>query len=90
MSRAAWYRQNKHRKTGETTLSAAIFLIPNDEPVSGEELGNRAGLRPKEKKEAFRLATATTLAADRYATLPLELRMAALCLPMPGNLARAA
>src|SRR5262245_22775734 len=23
-SRAAWYRRNKHRKTGETTLSAAI------------------------------------------------------------------
>src|SRR5258707_795359 len=29
-------------------------------------------------------------AADRYAALPLELRMAALCLPMPENLARAA
>jgi len=41
------------------------------------------------KKEEFRLATATTLAADRYATLPLELRLAAPCLPIPENLARA-
>jgi predicted 3'-5' exonuclease similar to PolB exonuclease domain len=29
-------------------------------------------------------------AADRYASLPLELRLAALCLPIPENLARAA
>jgi hypothetical protein len=34
--------------------------------------------------------TATTMAADVYATLPPELRMAALCLRMPENLARAA
>jgi hypothetical protein len=34
--------------------------------------------------------TATTLAADIYAALPLELRMAALCLSSPENLARAA
>jgi hypothetical protein len=34
--------------------------------------------------------TAITLAADVYETLPLELRFAALCLPMPENLARAA
>jgi hypothetical protein len=30
------------------------------------------------------------LAADRYTKLPLELRLAALCLPMPEKLARAA
>jgi len=46
--------------------------------------------RAEEKKEDFRLATATTLVADLYATLPLELRMAALCLPMLEKLARAA
>jgi hypothetical protein len=34
--------------------------------------------------------TATTMAADRYESLPLELRLAALCLPMPEVLARAA
>ena len=50
MSRAAWYRQNKHRKIGETTLSAAIFLIPNDEPVSGEELG---GASPRRKERGL-------------------------------------
>jgi hypothetical protein len=46
--------------------------------------------RAEEKKEKFRLATATTLAADIYATLPLELRMAALCLSIPKTWARAA
>jgi hypothetical protein len=92
MSRAAWYRRNKARNKSETTLSAAIFLSSEDRPVSPE---GGAGLaerhcRAEGKKEDFRLATATTLAVDRYGALPLELRLAALCLPMPANLARAA
>jgi hypothetical protein len=37
----------------------------------------------EDKQEAVRLATATTLAADIYGTLPLELRLSALCLPFP-------
>jgi hypothetical protein len=41
------------------------------------------------KQEDLRLPTACMLAADVYATLPLELRMAALCLPIAENLARA-
>jgi hypothetical protein len=91
MSRAAWYRRNKARRKGETTLSAPIFLSSEDRPVSPEA---GAGLserryRAEERKEDFRLATATTLAADIHATLPLELRMAALCLPITENLARA-
>jgi hypothetical protein len=93
MSRAAWYRRNKTRsETGETTLSAAILLSSEDRLVSpkgGAGLSERR-FRAEEKKEDFRLATATTLAADRYESLPLELRMAALCLLMPENLARAA
>jgi hypothetical protein len=92
MSRATWYRRNKARRRGETVLSAAIFLSCEERPVSPE---GGAGLskrryRAEEKKEDFRLATATTLAADIYATLPLELRMAALCLSIPKTWARAA
>jgi hypothetical protein len=92
MSRATWYRRNKARRRGETVLSAAIFLSCEDRPVSPE---GGAGLskrryRAEKKKEDFRLATATTLAADIYATLPLELRMAALCLSIPKTWARAA
>jgi hypothetical protein len=92
MSRAAWYRRNKARRRGETVLSAAIFLSCEDRPVSPE---GGAGLserryRAEERKEDFRLATATTLAADIYATLRLELRMAALCLSIPKTWARAA
>jgi hypothetical protein len=34
MSRAAWYRRNKHRKTGETTLSAISLIGSEDRPVS--------------------------------------------------------
>jgi hypothetical protein len=36
MSRAAWYRRNKARRRGETTLSAALLLIGEDRPVSPE------------------------------------------------------
>jgi hypothetical protein len=92
MSRRTWYRRNKTRTgTSGTTLSAAIFLSSEDKPVppeGGAGLSER-GCRPEDKQGDLRLATATTLAADVYATLPLELRMAALCLPMPENLARA-
>jgi hypothetical protein len=75
-----------------TGVSAAIFLSSEDGPVTsvGEKGEFETALRAEEKKEDFRLATATTMAAGRYATLPLELRMAALCLPMPEKIARAA
>jgi hypothetical protein len=36
MSRPTWYRRNKARRKGETTLSAAIFLCSEDRPVSPE------------------------------------------------------
>jgi len=45
--------------------------------------------RAEEKKGGTSVSRrATTLAADRW-TLPLELGLAALCLPLPENLARA-
>jgi len=102
MSRAAWYRRNKARRRRETTLSAAIFLSSEDRPVSPErkrELPSGAlapkkkrGLpfAPKKKRGLPSSQTAITMVADRYESLPLELRLLALGLPMPENLARAA
>jgi hypothetical protein len=87
MSRAAWYRRNKHRKTGETTLSAAIFLSSEDRPVSpegGAGLAER-GFAPKEARKGLPSSqTATTIVADAYAALPFELRLLALGLPLRG------
>jgi hypothetical protein len=84
MSRAAWYRRNKARRKGDTTLSAAIFLSSEDRPVSG--LSERC-CRTEEikiKKELPSSQTATTSAADVYSVLPLELRLLALGLQSEG------
>src|SRR5262249_28132257 len=80
MSRASWYRQNKARRRSETTLSAAIFLSSEDRPVSPEGGAgpSKRRCRAEERKKDFRRGTATTLTADLYATLPLELRLLAL------------
>jgi hypothetical protein len=92
MSRAAWYRRNKARSKGETTLSATIFLSSEDRPVSAEGGAGLAerGFASKKARGYPSSQTASTLAADRYESLPLELRMAALCLHVPESLACAA
>jgi hypothetical protein len=80
MSRAAWYRRNKHRSSGETTLSAAIFLISEDRPVSpegGAGLSER-GFASKEARGLPSSQTATTTVADAHEALPTELRLLAL------------
>jgi hypothetical protein len=89
MSRAAWYRRNKARRKGETTLSAAIFLSSEDRTVS-TGLSERV-FDPKQEKKKRGLPssqTATMMAADRYVTahssLPLELRLLALGLQSEG------
>jgi hypothetical protein len=90
MSRAAWYRRNKRRnETGETTLSAAIFLSSEDRTVStGLSERHCRAEEIKIKKELPSSQTATTSAADRYVTahssLPLELRLLALGLQSEG------
>jgi hypothetical protein len=105
MSRRTWYRRNKQRTGTGTTLSAAIFLSSEDRPVppaGGAGLSER-GFASKEARERPKAAppkaanrglpspqTATTIVADGYETLPLELRLLALGLPMRENLARAA
>jgi len=95
MSRAAWYRRNKPRSRGETTLSTAIFLISEDRPVSpegGAGLSER-GFASKEARGLPSSQTATTMAADAHEALPTELRLLALGLvetDWTKNLARAA
>jgi hypothetical protein len=84
MSRAAWYRRNKARRDGETTLSAAIFLSSEDRPVSPEGEAGLAerGFASKKARGYPSSQTATTLAADGYGSLPIELRLLALGLPL--------
>jgi hypothetical protein len=94
MSRAAWYRRNKPRSRGETTLSTAIFLISEDRPVSpegGAELSER-GFASKKARGLPSSQTATTMVADAHEALPTELRLLALGLVETdwANLARAA
>jgi hypothetical protein len=97
LSRMTIYRRNKAAERAKNTpnvtgVSAPIFLSSEDGPVTpaGVKGPSERRCRAEEKKEDFRLATATTMAADRYEALALELRLLALGLPMPENLARAA
>ena len=91
MSRASWYRRNKAGRRGETTLSAAIFLSSNDRPVSPErKTASERGFASKKARGCPSSQTATTMAADRLETLPVELRLLALGLPVPDELVRAA
>src|SRR5262249_32488722 len=95
MSRAAWYRRNKHRSSGETTLSAAILLSSEDRPVSpegGAGLAER-GFASKKARGRPSSQTATTMVADAHAAVPTELRLLAVGLvetDWTKNLARAA
>jgi hypothetical protein len=80
MSRRTWYRRNKQRTGTGTTLSAAIFLSSEDRtvpPEGGTGLSER-GFASKKARGLPSSQTATTMVADIYATLPLELRLAAL------------
>jgi hypothetical protein len=92
MGRATWYRRNKAGMRRETTLSAITLSCPTDRPVSVERVEGapERGYAPKEARGLTSSQTATTIAADIYSSLPLELRLLALGLPMPENLARAA
>jgi hypothetical protein len=85
VSRMTFYRRIRAAEQAKNSLnvtgvSAAIFLSSEDGPVTpaGVKGPSERRCRAEGKKEDFRLATATTLAADLYATLPLELRLLAL------------
>jgi hypothetical protein len=75
-----------------TGVSTAISLSSEDGPVTpaGVEGTAERGFASKKARGLPSSQTATTMAADRYGSLPLELRLLALGLPMPENLARAA
>jgi hypothetical protein len=92
MSRRTWERhRNKARDANDATLSAAIFLSSEDRLASPEgKNGCPSGaVAPKQGRGYPPSQAATTMAADGYETLPLELRMMALGLPIPQNLAPA-
>jgi hypothetical protein len=92
MSRATWYRQrqNKAATRIETSVSAPIFLSSEDRPVSpAGEIGlAERGFASKKVRRLPSSQTATTLAADVYEPLPIELRLLALQLPFLTNLAQ--
>lgn len=97
MSRRTWERHRN--KARDASVSAAFLDIGEDRlatPTGGARLAehqkrNSSGASPrKEERGSPSSQTATTMAADRFDSLPLELRLMALGLPMPDNLARAA
>jgi hypothetical protein len=97
VSRMTIYRRRKAAERARNTpnvtgVSAPIFLSSEDGPVTpaGVEGTSERGFASKKARGFPSSQTATTLAADIHGSLPLELRLLALCLPMPENLARAA
>ena len=86
--RAAEQAKNRPDVTG---VSAAIFLSSEDGPVTpaGVEGTSERGFASK-REEDFRLRRPRPRWLSTFRSLPLELRLSALCLPMPENLARAA
>ena len=68
----------------QVRLHAPILLSCEDRPATTSKVKglSEQGFALKKKEGVVRLADCLTLAADRHAALPLELRMAALCLPM--------
>jgi hypothetical protein len=91
MSRRTWER---HRNKAHDANSSAIsFLSKNDELAtlaSGASEEFERGFASKEARGLSSSQTATTTAADIHESLPLELRLLALGLPVPEGLARAA
>ena|SRR6516164_4826256 len=83
MSRAKWYRQNKGRRDSETTSSTPIFLSTEDRPVSGLAEGGFASKQASQRLPSSQTATRMAAAVDPYQSLPVELRLLALGLPLP-------
>jgi hypothetical protein len=91
MSRRTWERHRNRPR--DASVSAISFLSKNDRlatPEGGARIEFKRGFASKKARGYPSSQTATTMAADRYESLPLELRLATLCLPLPKNLARAA
>jgi hypothetical protein len=87
MRKKEWQPPKNHRgdrkqwlETLESRLQDAK-RIKREEQGSGPALDHASAAILRELEEAVRLATATGSAAAAYATLPVELRFTALCLP---------
>jgi hypothetical protein len=90
VSRRTWER---HQNKRDASVSAVCLVSTVDRlatPEGRARMEFERGFAPKEARGYPSSQTATTMAADGYESLPVQLRMAALCLPMPENLARAA
>jgi len=95
VSRMTIYRRNRAAEQAKnqpnvTGVSTAFFVRSEDRPVtpaSVEGLSER-GFASKEARGLPSSQTATTLAADRYEALPIELRLLALGLVGGKKLAR--
>jgi hypothetical protein len=82
MSRRTWERHRN--KARDANSSTPICLSSEDTLATAErkQVCPPSGPSAREGKQgAIRLPTACKLAVDIYATLPIELRFAALCLP---------
>jgi hypothetical protein len=91
MSKRTWER--RRNKARDASSSAVSFLSRNDRlatPAGGARMEFERGFASKEARGYPSSQTATTIAADIHGSLPLELRLLALGLPIPQNLARAA
>src|SRR5262249_5529841 len=90
MSRPTWDRKNKARMTRETDSKAVTLLTLADESVSVERVKEEfeRGFASKEGRGYSSSRTVVHVTADRYVSLPLELRLLALGLPIPENPAR--
>jgi hypothetical protein len=81
----------KARDASDATLSAARYLKGEDRLASpeGKQGWPSGAFAPKEAR-GLSSHDSDHDAADRHATLPMELRLLALGLSIPENLARAA
>src|SRR5262249_19038324 len=94
MSRRTWER---HRNKRDASVSAAYLLTAQDRLATTQqadrEVGNSCGATPRQEEKRTSVLSAQTArpkAVDIHGSLPIELRLLALGLPMPENMARAA
>jgi hypothetical protein len=91
MRKPEWSPPASHRGDMTQWLETLESRLQDAKRIRREERDGSPALDPdsaailRELEEAVRAATATESAADAYATLPVELRFAALCLPLSSK-----
>jgi hypothetical protein len=81
MSRRSWERRG-NKAVSQVRAQHSFFVTGEDALATTGARASERAFGPKKKQEDLRLATATTVAANRHASLPLELRLLALGLPL--------